>query len=166
MIPRWTFEAMAVTQFRDNEYEKKFFEAEQEMSAASYKAQYLIPDLQSRIDKIEHNYIDNSNKKQTQKFLQIISNEIVKLSVEAAQYSNQQQFKGQLPLDTISNTTKEYLDNLSFFYAKQYRKASKKRDKKYNDLQKTIGKEGIYKLFQRYYNKGLANYMLNNYASF
>ncbi len=41
MTSRWAFEALAVHQFKDNLFEKDFYEFEKEMSIAEYKKQYV-----------------------------------------------------------------------------------------------------------------------------
>ena len=37
MASRWAYEALAVTQFKDNKYEKKFFKYDKQMSFANWK---------------------------------------------------------------------------------------------------------------------------------
>ncbi len=52
MASRWAFEAMMVTQFRDNLHEKQFYELDKEIALAEYKRIYLIPELESRLSLI------------------------------------------------------------------------------------------------------------------
>ncbi len=49
MASRWAFEAYMVTQFKDNPFEKQFYEYDQTMSIAKYKRVYYIPELESRL---------------------------------------------------------------------------------------------------------------------
>ena len=46
MTSRWAYEALIVEQFKNNEFEKQFFEFDQKMSEASFRSSYLIPKLQ------------------------------------------------------------------------------------------------------------------------
>jgi len=45
MAARWAYEALAVSQAKDNEYEKTFFLLNQEKSNASWKKDYWIPEM-------------------------------------------------------------------------------------------------------------------------
>jgi ABC transport system ATP-binding/permease protein len=49
MASRWAFEAMMVTQFKDNPFGKQFYELDKEASISEYKRTYLIPELESRL---------------------------------------------------------------------------------------------------------------------
>ncbi len=48
MASRWAYEAMAVHQFKNNEYEKPYFEYERRESIADYKSAYLAAELKKR----------------------------------------------------------------------------------------------------------------------
>lgn len=49
MASRWAFEAYMVTQFKDNPFEKQFYEQDKELALAEYKRVYYIPELESRL---------------------------------------------------------------------------------------------------------------------
>jgi ABC-type multidrug transport system ATPase subunit len=49
MASRWAFEAFMVTQFKDNPYEKMFYEYDQMAAESEYKRIYLIPELESKL---------------------------------------------------------------------------------------------------------------------
>ncbi|MGL4599662.1 MAG: ABC transporter permease, partial [Bacteroidia bacterium] len=53
MASRWAFEALAVNQFKNNLYEKKFYAYDEMMSVADFKKNYWIPHLRGKIDKDE-----------------------------------------------------------------------------------------------------------------
>ena len=72
MISRWAYEAMAVKQFRDNEYQKNFYYLEKKKSEASYIASYLIPALNNKISKIQY----NNTKEQKIRNIRILRKEI------------------------------------------------------------------------------------------
>jgi hypothetical protein len=50
MTSRWAYEALAVNQFKNNEYQKHFFDVEQAESNVSYELYHLIPAIIERID--------------------------------------------------------------------------------------------------------------------
>ena len=44
MASRWAFEAFMVTQFKDNPFEKQFYDLEQKRAIAKYKKEFYIPE--------------------------------------------------------------------------------------------------------------------------
>lgn len=61
MCSRWAYEALAVTQFKENQLHKQFYANEQMKSFAAWKRDYWIPELTSRLDYIT-SYHDVENK--------------------------------------------------------------------------------------------------------
>jgi hypothetical protein len=49
MASRWAFEAFMVTQFKDNPFEKEFYELDKKKAMADYKRVYHIPTLESKL---------------------------------------------------------------------------------------------------------------------
>lgn len=62
MVSRWAYEALAVYQFKNNDYEKNFFYAEQKRSESSYATSAWIPELRKLNDKCEELRQSNSAK--------------------------------------------------------------------------------------------------------
>jgi ABC-type multidrug transport system ATPase subunit len=52
MASRWAFEAYMVTQFKDNPFERQFYEDDKKEAIAEYKRVYYIPALESRLAKV------------------------------------------------------------------------------------------------------------------
>ena len=50
MASRWAFEAAMVAQFKDNEFEKKFYLYDKNMAESDYKKIYYIPELETQLD--------------------------------------------------------------------------------------------------------------------
>ncbi|MBX2963009.1 MAG: ATP-binding cassette domain-containing protein [Cyclobacteriaceae bacterium] len=49
MASRWAFEAYMVTQYKDNPFERQFYEYDKVISEAEYKRVFLVPELESRL---------------------------------------------------------------------------------------------------------------------
>jgi len=49
MASRWAFEAFMVTQFRDNPYERHFYDLDKRVALSDYKRIYFIPELESKL---------------------------------------------------------------------------------------------------------------------
>lgn len=76
MISRWAFEALAVAQFKDNEYEKIFFEVEKNMSRYSFIFNFQIPALIDKINNCEEKIHNHKDLNKTFSDLVIVENEI------------------------------------------------------------------------------------------
>ncbi|HEX2920948.1 MAG TPA: ATP-binding cassette domain-containing protein, partial [Bacteroidales bacterium] len=53
MASRWAYEALAVTQFKNNNYEKEFFELDQIESHANYRQVFYLPELNKILNETE-----------------------------------------------------------------------------------------------------------------
>ncbi len=48
MASRWAYEGLAVSQYKDNEYERLFYDFDQRMKTANWKKDLWVRDLQDR----------------------------------------------------------------------------------------------------------------------
>ena len=53
MASRWAFEALAVAQFRENDFEQPLFASDAAMSRATYRKDWWMPVVRERIDRSE-----------------------------------------------------------------------------------------------------------------
>src|SRR6185295_732330 len=56
MTSRWAFEASMVAQFKDNRFEREFYEDDKKIADADYKKIYFIPTLESKLDFVNLKY--------------------------------------------------------------------------------------------------------------
>ncbi|HKK63287.1 MAG TPA: ABC transporter permease, partial [Bacteroidales bacterium] len=52
MASRWAYEALVVNQYKNNAFEKLFFELDRKQGNAQYYTNYLIPDIRNRVSNI------------------------------------------------------------------------------------------------------------------
>ena len=76
MASRWAYEAMAVYQFKNNDYEREYYEYERNEAGADFKAAYLADDLIRRNHYVLENFQskDDSTKKKVAVELSILRN--------------------------------------------------------------------------------------------
>ncbi len=53
MASRWAYEALMVTQFRDNKYQKQFFPIDRDLANVSWELNFLIPALNNKVNDYE-----------------------------------------------------------------------------------------------------------------
>ncbi|MBI9066637.1 MAG: ATP-binding cassette domain-containing protein [Salinivirgaceae bacterium] len=165
MTSRWAYEAMMVKQFKDNEYQKVFFDLEQQISEASFTMNYKIPRLiqiiGTTIKKIDDSQF--SAKKTTN--LELIYNELIRI-------------KDRFGIDLIGeeNKKKDFItcdENrlvklradlylLKTSVSKHVAKLMDVKDSKVIGLEEANGKDYIFKLKQKYSNQRVNEFVLNN----
>lgn len=157
MTSRWAYEALAVAQFKDNEYEKHFFDIERKVSDATIKAMYLIPNLQTKVDNCLVNKKLKQNEETTKKDLQILYNEVKFLEkISGIKFKKTEKIKFNTFTDDVGVKLNEYLTELSYFYEFERIEANKEKDKVYNDLVKELGSsDSVFVLKQIYHNERL-----------
>ncbi len=164
MLSRWAYEAMAVEQFQNNEYEKHFFRVDEEISRSSYQAMFLLPELQSRIDRSYKIVKRGGDKEQLKKDMLLLSNEfaILNTSVPSVQFTDFENLNAEKYDAKTAAISTTYIDELKLYYKQRQFKANKIKDKIYLSLVKELGSdEAVAKLREDYYNKQLATFVLN-----
>jgi ABC-type multidrug transport system ATPase subunit len=78
MASRWAYEALAVTQFKDNAYNKMFYDYEKNKSFASWKKDYWLKEMVSKLDYVKTNITNPDLKKNVKEALLVLRNEINK----------------------------------------------------------------------------------------
>jgi hypothetical protein len=61
MVSRWAYEALAVDQFVNNDYQKIFYKYDREIHLSNYKKNYYVPQLEKQLGIAFNNIRDSSN---------------------------------------------------------------------------------------------------------
>jgi ABC-type multidrug transport system ATPase subunit len=81
MVSRWAYEALAVDQYVNNDYEKIFFEIERQEKITTYKSSFFVPELQFQLNYVYNNINDSTDKliiKRVDRAFRILNYEIGK----------------------------------------------------------------------------------------
>lgn len=142
MASRWAFEAYMVTQFRDNPYERIFFDLYQKEKVASYKRTYLIPELETKLDYVAHqrSHWRDKNHKGVVDALALLKVEIVYEMEKWEQVDRIPQTE-RLAVGKFDSTTydnmDEFLDLLRKTYDRLQAEAFRSRDSIMKQLTRT-----------------------------
>ncbi len=163
MTSRWSYEALAVHQFKNNKYERIFYPYEKEMSHYSYISAYEIPTLQAELDACQRNLKLDLETKKTKNYFDIMTYEIGRLSQEAGfkTYSGLGDLSPERFTDEAKLSTSQYLDSLSRYFSSRLSSVTSRRDAFYENLVSDIGQEALYKMRKEFYNQSLADFALN-----
>jgi ABC transport system ATP-binding/permease protein len=164
MASRWAYEAIAVTQFKDNKFEKYFYESEKKARNAGYYRSYAIPGLIEIADDTKDLFRNNTDSFRYRNNLMVLKSELKKISQDADL---------PLPGSVDSLDTKYYnpslnasiagfLNKATNLYRFRYNKAVAERDAVYSELVSVMGGPDELIHFKRdHYNKQLAAVVIN-----
>ncbi|MCX6305410.1 MAG: ATP-binding cassette domain-containing protein [Bacteroidetes bacterium] len=166
MTSRWTFEALAVEQFSNNEYEKVFYPYDKEISHYAYITAFVIPTLKSELDACNRNLTRHTDRDKTANYLAILKNEIPGLQTGAgfASFPYMSGLTEKTLDDSVVQHTKAYLDSLSRAYSSRMNAVTSRRDAAWEKLSTRLGSDGVYQFKQAFYNENLADLVLNKGA--
>ncbi len=166
MASRWAFEASMVSQFKDNDFEQKFYFDDKVMADADYKKIYYIPALETRLDFANINYRnpEPAIRKEVQDDLDLLKKEITKelAFVGKTDFKVIDKFEVDLYDSSVYNETGRFLSVLKKFYVNRFNKADRDKDDKIKALTSTTEKEAEFENFKNsYQNESIADLVKN-----
>jgi ABC transport system ATP-binding/permease protein len=164
MVSRWAFEALAVEQFKGNDYMVHFFGSEKEMAQALFRSDILTTELTGYADLINGWLRQKRSDADISHKLLVIKNELMKLDEETSlppfTYYNDLVI-GKYNHETAGHV-KSHLAILKNYYDDRYKKIMRERDRIINRLNKEYGNNYLYDLKMKYHNKSLERLVLNS----
>lgn len=156
MASRWAFEGLAVHQFKNNEYEKMFYNYDHKESICNYKQAYYIPKLSEKLERSRQNILNN-NKEQLSGDLLLLRNEIASelKRVPSLQFEYIAELTPERISPKVLDETEVFLENLKQFYSDAYNIVNQKKQDVLSDYIKTHGKEAFRNLYDNYSNDNL-----------
>jgi ABC-type multidrug transport system ATPase subunit len=169
MAARWSFEALAVEQFKNNRYERNTFRFKLEKSQNYWYSSFLIEALQNDLWRSYHykdstEYRDASNKNLRK--LNYYINHLTHLTGFNDIPENVKGFLNTGHIDsTVNGDVKRYLDKLGGQFRLEFKKYRYLEDSVNRLIESNIGEGDFINLKNNYYNKQLENYVLDRYRT-
>ena len=163
MASRWAFEALAVNQFKENEYEKTFYKEDKRISIASYKKDYWMQKIINKVGKIENEMKDGKKPTELKNDINLLYNELKK----EEKYSKKkctvlEEITPEKYTESIGRGIKDYLGNtLKNHYINVDIAARKKHNDLTLDLIKKVGNDGLVALKDAAENESLTQLVKN-----
>jgi hypothetical protein len=157
---RWGYEALAVKQFMNNNYEKPFYPFEKEMSKATFKKDYWNVEIKGALDNIINNLDKGVKDKEFRDNLLLVSNEIKKQLVLTPDIKFE--YTDQITTDKITpeiaNAAIAYVESIRKLYVNLYNDASNRKEA----LKSRLAGENLQKFLKlrdSYFNKSLEEFV-------
>lgn len=161
MASRWAYEALAVTQFRDNPHHAEIYPLEREIAQNTFKSANLIGDIQSRLN----NVYEQSNKKTAGRDLQIVKTEFQKLlRVFGADKFDLALLSANMDKAAYEEATR-FLNAAKSVYNSRRKKAKSQLDELISKKTSTPGLEEAYVARQNRYTNERISYMVKNFSA-
>ncbi len=134
MASRWAFEALAVTQFKHNAYNRQFYNYTREIALADYYATYYVPRLETHLSKVSNKFDILANNPDSLKIVKshliLLKNEIDKQlkMVGANQFKNADSIDLSTFNREIYQETELFLATLKTYYRNKHQRWSSELD--------------------------------------
>ncbi len=164
MASRWGFEAIVVSQFKDNEYEKMFYQYDKKLAEAEYMKVYYLPALESKLAYSFSNLKIDSLKNDVDAKLRVLRNEFKfeKKTQFSGVFADNEKLTRENLTKEIHDKTKKYLQELQITYIKSYNKIADEKDKLMARLTQTPAQKKVFQeLKKRYSNEKLEQLVKN-----
>ena len=165
MASRWAFEAAMVSQFKDNDYERRFYLHDKTMAKADYKKVYFIPEIETKLQYCLNNFRSNDDgiKEKVAEDLMLIRSEVAKELEETGQkLAVLDNFVPGKFDSTSYNQLSSYLESLKKFYINRYNAADKMKEELIFNLTNTPEKQAVFNRFREtYHNEAITDLVKN-----
>lgn len=164
MASRWAFEALAVNQFKENEFEKQFYPFHQQMSEASFKRNFWHSEVKKRLETCKIHHKDSSKAELVKNAWLVVQNEL-----EKEQQLNPN-IKLGISVKAFENYPENHYDLLSSYLVavkRHYNTLSNKSREQDNALKAKLSsmdtsKNYFIELRNQYQNENLADLVKNS----
>jgi len=164
MASRWAYEAIAVTQFKWNDYEENFYELERRKKFSNWKKDYWITELKNKAAHVSRIIDDESATTELESELTVLRNELQKENafLKGLKFNEVNELTSEaISIEHISNL-RGHLDLLEDHYRKVYNQAESEKENAIYAMTREENKDSQYdSLFDNYKNDQLEIFATN-----
>ena len=170
MASRWSYEALAVNEFKNNNFQKRIFIEEQFKNEMNFKSFYWLPEVERHFNafskSLSGNKLDSEIQDRTLVFNSIIDLAIdLKVESDTIKYLTDLLNRNSLN-EAELNYVKVLIENGKLFYLNNYRNAVHVLDEKYRSMLTEFNNdtEALAKYRDKHVNKKLANILNDQFS--
>ncbi len=167
MTSRWAYEGLVVEQFKDNPFQKHFYDVEQNLSQLNYLNTFYRQKMQSLYVNLTVSSANDSDFKQNEN-LKLLESELFKLSKlrENKKFSDlASRLAGEYNTEKFKEEFNASFDELEKDLLTELEICKHKKEKVYNKLLNDLGGESAFlNLQQKNHNKSIADLVTNRYS--
>lgn len=157
MPTKWSYEALMVHQYKDNPFEKNFYEVEKRISFYNFKSAYLVPALEERLNDCRYEFQQTGSIKEQEAALLVLKNELIKGQGSVGDFHIR---PGELDPQTISEAglskATRLLAALKTHYIEQFSIANREKERYLGKLM-SDRRDLYFQWLNRYHNESVAD---------
>ncbi len=166
MASKWAYEALAVHQFKNNEYEKELFEFDKKISEATFRKDYWIPELKKKVIAMS-SIVDLKSDEgvKAANGLTLIKHEIERENTfnPDIKFENVELLTPELITQETLISLREHLEKLARYYVKQRNAVDAEKDRIIATKVKTPEERDAFNMMRDdYYNESLGDLVMNS----
>ncbi|MFC2090547.1 ATP-binding cassette domain-containing protein, partial [Bacteroidota bacterium] len=157
MPTKWAYEALMVKQFKDNRFERNFFELEREVSRTNFKSAYYIPELEERLSTLRSEYRNTQVITENLNALDVLKNEILReQDTLGSSYFTVSDFKAENYSPQFDSAVSVFLSELNTHYLDLFTLANKIKQKRLNTIM-SDRRDMYYQMLNKYHNESVSD---------
>lgn len=164
MVSRWAYEAMAVYQFKNNDFEKDFFKYDSDRKYYSWKKDYWVKELKTKSTDCRKMLQEGLTGKQLEYNTQVIYNELTKekLRIPDLEIPKLDKINAGMINAEVLNNVDIILKDLERYYIDNYNRVNQLKENKIAELTATPElREQYLKRQDENYNESLEDFATN-----
>jgi ABC-type multidrug transport system ATPase subunit len=157
MPTKWSYEALMVHQFKDNEFEKNFYDYEKRISYNNFKSAYLIPELEERLNDCKNEFRQKGALEETLPAWTVLKNELLQWqgAVNDHRFQESELDPGAITPTTLEQATR-LLRALKQHYLNAFTTANREKERHLAKLMED--RRNLYfSMLNRYHNESVAD---------
>ncbi len=157
MPTMWSYEALMVHQFKENQFEKNFYGYEKRISANNFKAAYLLPELEERLNRCIYEFRETGKITEKLPALEVLKNEIMKADPLVRDISfRPQEWAPEAFSESLIVKATRFLSDLKRHYINQFSIASREKERHLGKLMQE--RRSLYfSMLDRYHNESVSD---------
>jgi hypothetical protein len=157
MPTMWSYEALMVHQFKENQFEKNFYGYEKRISANNFKAAYLLPELEERLNRCIYEFRETGRITENLPALEVLKNEIMKADPLVRDISfRPQEWAPEAFSESLIVKATRFLSDLKRHYINQFSIASREKERHLGRLMQE--RRSLYfSMLDRYHNESVSD---------
>ena len=169
MASRWAYEALSVTQFKDNEYERRFYPFDQQIYTSEYKVIYFLPYLEKSLEYCHVHRPEEGDdvKEELARNLELLHNELSDEfgSLVEERYPEINQLNPESFNDEVYKKVDLRLKQLKALYNSRSNKAANEKDQLLSDMLNGPGGSETFLAFKDKYHNDRLTHVVKNQSS-
>ncbi len=164
MPTKWSYEALMVKQFKDNSFQKHFYNTDKQITNSDFHLSYYIPELETRLNKCFEDFRDNGKITYSASDFVLLNNEIRKQEKVTGIYTDPEYNKSTTEniSSAIFYSFEFYISQLKNHYQQIFTKFEREKTNRIRYLMKNR-KDLYFNMLDKYHNESVSDHVKKIY---